>query len=219
MCRTTYRLTLIWVVPLLILSAPLPAYGLITDQSSGQSKCTLTSAESPAIRGIKLGMNVEQVLTTFPGSSEKPEIKRALAEAGGTPHYGVARLNFQPFSYPSSVREKFAGIDSYSVTLFDNHVTEIRVRYNGQGSYPRGPFWVNVDDFVTKLSEAFNLPPVKDWVQKNSDERDMKCADFTIEASTSGGAGAVALHDRTYIEKVKKRAAAEAERLRREFKP
>jgi len=206
------------ILCLIVAVASLTAFSQATTQPSGQSKCTLTSNQSPTIRGIRLGSSTEQVLTLFPGSREKPDVKSALEATERSPNYGVVRLSFQPFYYPSPAKEAFAGIDFYSVTLFDDRVTEISVRYNGSGSYPKGPFWRSVDDFIAKLSGAYNLPNAKDW-EGTSDTRSLRCADFVIVASTSSGAGTVEVHNRSYTEKVKERAVTEEEKMRREFKP
>lgn len=210
-----YKLSILLFI---IAALSLTALSQAPNQLSNQTKCSLTISQSPEIRGIRLGLNSEQVLSLFPGSSEKGETKRALAEAGNAPNYGVARLYFQPFMYPSPAKEAFAGIESYSITLFDGRVTEIHVRYSGTSSIPKGPFWRNVDDFIARLSRAYNLPDAKDW-EGSSDTKTLKCADFVIEASTSSGAGMVELHNKAYVEKVRERSAAEEERVRHEFKP
>jgi hypothetical protein len=169
---------------------------------------------APKASILSLGMSTQEVLATFPGSTENPEIRGQIAAAGDAPNFGVARLFFQPWTFLSPTKERFAGIDSCSVTLFDGRVAEMSVQYSG----PTGPFWEDVDDFIAKLSATFNLPDPKDWVQ-HSGGKVLKCVDFEIEASTPNGRGEVLLHNRTYKEKVQERAAADRERLRREFKP
>ena len=42
------------------------------------SPCTLTMAQSPAIRDVRLGMSARELFALFPGSAEKDEIKAAL---------------------------------------------------------------------------------------------------------------------------------------------
>jgi hypothetical protein len=91
------------------------------------SKCSLTAAQAPAIRGIKLGMSAEEIVSIFPGSSQRPEIKMALESSEGYPNYGVARLYFQLPTYPTVAKGRFAGIDGISVTLFDGRVAELQV--------------------------------------------------------------------------------------------
>ena len=201
--------------------ALVPSFGTVHAQAPDQQRCTLTVDQSPAVRGIRLGMVTEQVFALFPGSSERPETKNAIASAGGHPNYGVVGLYFQPFTYPSAAMERFSGIESISITLFDGRVTDMRVVYAGSSSYPRGPAWSNVDDFIAKLSEAFALPGAKDWLQLSESTKTLKCNGFDLEASTRGATGSIALRDNAvaYQDIVRQRAAADEEKMRREFKP
>lgn len=204
------------VTALMTMLAGFPAFS----QTSSQPKCTLTLNRSPVIRGLSLGMSTQEVLATFPGSTENPEIRGQIGAAGDAPNFGVARLGFQPWTLLSPTKERFAGIDSCWVTLFDGRVVEMSAQYSGPTSRPsRGPFWEDVEDFIAKLSATFSLPDPKDWV-RHSSGKVLKCVDFEIEASTpTNGAGQVLIHNRAYKEKVQERAAADREKLRREFKP
>lgn len=180
----------------------------------------MTADQSPALRGIRLGLNANEVFALFPDSSENKN-KNAVASAEGRPHYGVARLFFQPPFPPSPAKERFAGIDSIQVTLFDDSVTELAIAYAGADSYPaRGPVWHNVDDFITKLSEAFALPPAKDWVERSQSAKTLQCTGFNFGASIANGTGSISLRSTiVYEDTVRKRALADEERRRREFKP
>jgi hypothetical protein len=126
----------------------------------------------------------------------------------------------RPF-LPSPARERFAGIDSIQTTLFDGSVTELQIRYVGSNSLPaKGPFWRNVDDFITKLSEALALPAAIEWLERNQMTKALPCTGFTVDASTVNGTGVVSLRAATsYENTVRQRALADQERRRREFKP
>ena len=52
----------------MLMSAVFPAFSQSPNQTSSQPKCTLTLSQAPAIRGLRLGMNSEEVLTIFPES-------------------------------------------------------------------------------------------------------------------------------------------------------
>jgi hypothetical protein len=186
-------------------------------QTSNQSTCNLTITQSPTVRGIRLGMSAEEVFALFPGSAERMDYKNAMLSAQVPPNYGVARLYFQPAAYPSPAKDRFSGIDSISITLFDGRATEITVTYTG---YPKGPSWLNVDDFITKLSDAFALPGAKDWLQSGGDQssKTLKCSGFEIRASDLRN-GSMSLSNNSYTETVRQRAVADEERKRREFKP
>lgn len=209
----TTLFTLVWFL--------VSAVGMPGRDSPDQSRCTLTLARSPAIRGIQLGMNSDQVFAPLVFALH-PEIieqnKKAVASAAGAPSYGVASLYFQPpFFLPSPAKERFAGIDSIQITFFDGSVTELRITYL---SSTKGPFWRNVDEFITKLSEAFALPPAKEWLERSPLIKTLQCSGFTLDASVSGGTGSIALRATTaYEDTVRQRALADQERRRLEFKP
>lgn len=188
-------------------------------QLPSQSKCTLTLSQSPAIRGFKLGMTAEQLLSLLPEVFNGQSFKQALETAQGYPKYGVVGWNFQPESYPPAIKDRFAGIDSISITLFDGRLAEMHVIYRGPYSFPIGPKWLSIDDFIAKLSQGFALPGAKDWLETSQFSKILKCSGLEIEASTLNRQGAISLRGNTYRETVRERAAADDERRRSEFKP
>jgi hypothetical protein len=190
------------------------AFAQTPGQPSGQSSCTLS--ESPAIRGLKLGMNTEQVLALFPGSSQSQEFKNRIANAQGYPNYGFALIGFSG----RQNADMFAGIDNISVELFDDRVVHLAVNYAGPNSYPRGANWSNLDGFIAKLSEAFRLPNASAWLQTSATSKALKCGEIEIVASNDTNAGAISLRSTTnYSDIAKARRAADEEKLRRTFKP
>jgi hypothetical protein len=200
----------------LVLLALAPAQSQETPKPQNTPRCSLTSAQAPTIRGsVKLGMSMQELLSVFPGKNEV--IKHALDRSEGFPNFGVARLNI----YTTNDEDRFAGIESIDATVFDGRVAEIRVSYL---TYPRGPQWLKVDDFIAKLSEAFTLQAAEDWGfsgDTNFDSKTLTCSGWEIEATIfhGGGAGSFKLRNSVYNSVVKERAAADAERKRREFRP
>ena len=164
-------------------------------------------------------MTAEEVFSHFPGSNEDSFNKRAVESAARPPNYGLARIGFQRSLYPSPANEKLTGVDSISMTLFDDHVTDLHVQYAGPGSYSRGPSWPNIDDFIAKLSEAFGLPEPKYWMDKGPLSKAINCSGFEIEATDVNGQGSVRIHNDAYLNTVRQRAMADEETRRREFKP
>jgi hypothetical protein len=206
-------LTLLAVV---FLSAAVSAQ--TADQPSSQPECTLTLATSPAIRGLKLGMSTEQLLALFPGSNQNVVIKGAIDNAQGYPNYGIARVSFTQPEYPAVFKDRFAGVDSIQVVLFDGQASNIRVSYAGLFSRPRGPYWPNVEAFIAKLTEAFILPDVRAWVSTSLKSKALKCSGFEIHASSENSAE-VSLFNIQYEKTAQQRATADEEKRRREFKP
>ena len=192
-----------------------PVVDVRNGQASIQSPCLMNAAAAPVVRGLRLGMTAEELSTFFPGLSPR----NLVASAQREPNYGVGRLFFQSDSL--SPLSRFTGIDSISIVLFDDQVTEITVNYAGANSYPvKGPFWRNVDDFIAKLSEAFGLPLAREWLDVNMYAKTLKCSGFTLDASAVNGTGSITLRGTTaYEETVRQRGLADQERRRREFKP
>lgn len=207
------------LVTLLIVSGLVPGLGPSSGTRPDQAKCTLTTEKSPTLRGMRLGMAAEQLYTLFPEGTLN---KKAVVAAEGYPNYGVAKLFFQPFtSTLASQMERFAGIDSIQIALFDGRVTELRLDYAGQNSQPvRGPVWGNVDDFIAKLSETLALPKANDWLERSRSSKTLQCTGFIVAASIDEGKASVSLRATSdYQDTVRQRASSDEERRRREFKP
>ena len=203
---------------LLLLFVAVTASGQTAGQPQSQPKCTLTLAESPAIRGLKLGMNTEQLLSLFPGSRQSTEVKSAIDRAEASPNYGIARLYFDRSGTSGAFGDSFNGVDSVSVQLFDGQLAQFDVTYAGPQSRPRGPSWPNVAAFVARLSEAFTLPDTRAWIDNSADQKTLKCSGFEIRAYNQTR-GSISLFNTQYVNTVRQRAEADEERRRREFKP
>lgn len=153
----------------------------------------------------------------FPGSAEKDEIKSAIAKAEGYPNFGIVSIFVGPREY--STKDRFAGIADFRFVFFDGRVDQYEVEYE---SPPDGPTWRRVDDWVTKLVDAFALPAATDWTvdQNISSRKSLKCDGFQLQASNMNLRGnlTVSTLDPPYKKQQERRAAFE-EKIRREFKP
>jgi hypothetical protein len=189
----------------------LSAYGQAQTALPGVSPCTLDVAQAPAIRGVKLGMTVDELLAVFPGSAENQQIKRSLAEAEGNPRFGAAFFSISPTG------ERFAGISNYAVQAFDRRIVGLYVAYEGP---PNGPRWTNVDDLAEKFVESFKLPSTANWLLDRSDiRRGLQCHGFQVFALISGDRATLMLVEPEWMQTQKTRLAAYEEQKRREFKP
>src|SRR5438105_6994599 len=90
----------------------IPAYLTVTSQPA-QSRCSLTEASAPSVRGLRLGMTAEQVIALFPNSPKNKETKAMLDKARSTTGSETAYLSFD--SSASANKEKFAEVGSISV--------------------------------------------------------------------------------------------------------
>lgn len=188
-------------------------------QALDQSKCVFNVDQSPSIRGLRLGMPVDELFAVFP----EERFNRNALMSQDDPNFGVGRLPLYVSSLSSQqTRERFDGIQLINIVLFDGRLAELDVNYTGPNSRPKkGPNWRGVDEFVTILSEALRLPPAKDWVDRGQLSKTLRCTGFVLTASVDNdGSGSIALRIATaYEDTVRQRILADQERRRREFRP
>lgn len=178
------------------------------------SRCMLTVAQSPAIRGIRLGMSADQLLGFFPGSRDNPDVKFRLASAKQPPDYGLAVLNFISVDYKSN--PLFANVHGFEIQIFDERVVDAGVSY-------AGPRWNSVDEMVAKVAEALHLPGSRNWMPNPNlpDTKTLKCDGFdvTVTGYRQGCCSNIHLRIPNVYQQVRDRQAAAEEKARREFKP
>lgn len=192
--------------------------GQTQDQTKTVSKCELTATQAPALRGIRLQMSADELLALFPGSSDDSNIKGRLDYAVKAPFYGVADISFQPDKY--TTKAQFEGINDINVRLFDNRVTQIYVSY-GNGDAPP---WNHVDEMIMRVSEAFRLPSVENWLPVSStDSKTLQCSGFTVQVyairQENACCSSLNLKMQGIEEKVTERKKATIEKAKRDFKP
>jgi hypothetical protein len=175
-----------------------------TGDSHGQDepRCALTLAQAPDLRGLKLGMTVEQMLALFPGSREDNEIRTVLSRPANP--FGVTNLIIRPEKYSS--KSKFAGIRQINIAFLDGRLSNLYAGYNG-------PEWKHVDEFVTKFAEGTRLPAADAWeayVGMDTQLKTLKCKEFEISIFAGGQGGDVnyvKLQDTPAQQKLKERRA------------
>lgn len=190
----------------------IPAYGRAIDPQPAQSRCSLTEANSPDVRGVRLGMSLDQLLVLFPGSSKRKEMKEAIERAKAAAGSEAVYLTFDPAMDASG--DRFDGVDSVSAGIYKGRVMDINVLYVG-------PTWRTIDEWVAKLSEAYHLPGVQEWVTgpNETPNRILKCGGIEIEAAIQGGGGSIRVRNPEPLKGTQERTVAEEERRRRTFKP
>lgn len=189
-----------------------------SQQTAVQSnQCSLKLAQSPAVRGIKLGMNLNEVLALFPGSREDNYIKNEISNVGfysgveTLPRFGVLNFSVAPAQY--STKERFTGIELLSFTFLDDRLAVYSVQYSR-------PPWPKLDEFVDKVAGAFHLPAADKWTSENAFRKNLECDDFKLQAFTRDGSAGLILRtgDDPLVTQRERRAASEAQ-ARREFMP
>lgn len=178
--------------------------------ASASSRCSLKPAQAPEIRGIRLGMSAEQLLSLFPESSNQQSITAAIRNSKSVESYGVSRFELRPeYATPNP---RFEGVNYIHVELLDTRITSFQIEYKGFE-------WETVSQFVGRLSEGLRLP-IESW-DSGASSSHMTCDGFRIDAYANRGStqSIVRVVDTSTPQIVEDRRAAAREKVRQTFKP
>ena len=177
--------------------------------ASGASECKLKLAQAPVIRGIHLGMTVNEVLAVFPGSEKNVDLRQRLSQ----PRLGLSFANVNPSNYAS--KEKFVGVRNVHFGFLDGELNSFTVWYDG-------PEWKTIDQFASKVAEAFNLPGGEFW-EAGSSLKTLTCDGFAIRVHWMPDSGSNTIFVRNLQKDankiVRERDEALKDEARRAFKP
>ena len=188
------------------------AYARVTGRQPAQPKCRMTEADSPSVRGIRLGMTVDQVLALFPAGLKRKDVRDAVEKAKAAKSSETVYISFNPAT--DSGNQQFADVAEVSVGTYKGRVVDFSVLYIG-------PAWTSIDDWIGKLSEAFNLPSARDWVAgpDETPNKVLKCGGIEIEGAIQGGGGSIRIRNTEYLKGMEEHANAQEEKKKRAFKP
>jgi hypothetical protein len=177
---------------------------------TAQDRCNIDLSIAPDIRGIRLGLKIEEVKAMFPDSlafklAPQPDEANVIDSAD------LTLLDWY------QKREKFTGVESISLIFVDGRIVKIGALYDKTADWP------NVDSFSAQLSKSLALPGWAWRVPKNADPkiaRVMDCDGFRVIAVAQPGSRAVlGLVDTAAEKMIEKRRADIAEKKRQSFKP
>jgi hypothetical protein len=167
------------------------------------SDCKLTKAQAPVIRGLRLGLTVNQVLALFPGAERDERLKQQLRN-----RFGFQSLSIVPHEYV--VGDRFLGVKSISFAFLDDHLTYYSLNYNG-------PEWKDTAQFASRVAEVLRLPNVESWKNVDGNNLGLVCNGFQLTVTPN----VINLKDlQTDVNRVvRERAEVPKEEARRNFKP
>jgi hypothetical protein len=180
---------------------PAPAQVVIPGAAGRRAASQMTVAQSPALRGLRLGMTIEQVLALFPGIKNDAEISASLSRPASP--LGVQSFVINPGKYST---ERFNGVSQIAFTLLDGRVSTLSISYDG-------PVWEHVDGFVARVSGETKLPGADSWdsyAGMDSQLKTLKCKDFEVSVFAGGNnlnVNYVQISDMTAQQKIKERRA------------
>jgi hypothetical protein len=156
---------------------------LVNSAMQEKSSCSLSVSQAPVIKGLKLGMLRDEVLSLFPGSREDPELSRQLSAPANK--FGSSSFTIKPSKHESG--EKFADVSQIVFSLLDGRVWKIYWGFNG-------PAWPHVDKFVEKFVEGTGLPALDHWqayVGMDNQLKTLTCVDFDVQVFAGGKGGSL----------------------------
>lgn len=175
--------------------------------------CKLTLAQAPVIRGLRLGMTSDELFAIFP-ANEREEFDRAqlLKKAELPPSYGHASFQFETSRY--ATKDRFTGIDSLYIQLFDRKVVFIRASYSNTPQFDRTAQLMEI------ITRQYGLPEFKDWPGYNEywNNPSLSCEGFTFQVNGLSGAVSISLTDPTYKKIIEDRGQADRVKKREGFK-
>ncbi len=198
-------------VPTLVAFVALLSGSQTPSAFSAASTCALTHEQAPEIRGIRLGMSTEQLLSLFPEDGNRQRITQAIEESKGTDNYGGGRFDLRPEK--GAPNPRLAGLNFIGVGFIDERVTSFHIAY-------AGPEWKTVDQFVAKLTESLRLPR-SSWEPVDESKQWLKCDGFRVDAYAFRGSmeSWVRVEDTSAYLVVEARRETAKEKARQAFKP
>jgi len=185
----------------------------------GGQKCELRLAQSPALRGFRLGMTMGEISSRFP--------RYEITEADSCGHRNLT-LDAAWGRLKAEARDPrdFEGVKNVRLAFLDGRLTYIRMTYDN------GTSWKGIGEYLAAVSSSLGLPA--SWYKAEgstdvSNTHMIGCDGFKVVAGFEAGSY-VELHDTAAVQsmlrrkveddaKRKREAEEEKERRRKAFRP
>lgn len=195
---------------------------------AGDKKCTYSASSLPAVRGLRLGMSVEELEARYKGLRVPLPNSNGYAEVvlfvevteskpDVSPGRGIAVIKRQSFP-------EWVGVEKMILSFVDARLSDFTILYTAGE-----PDWRSSEEFAASVTASFGIP-LKSWKKWGVYAMYLECAGFRVEAKVENYAGhnggilrvtdtsASALLQSRH-EGVRQREEEEAERRKRVFKP
>lgn len=166
-----------------------------------QPVCNLTAADSPRLRGIKLGMSSADVRDTlkieerssrvgaYVVSKETSSRERLVTKIPEKPVFVGSETRYSLFNDNSeAANPRLSGISSASIGFFDDRLFRLRFVYRNQD-----PVWNSIDEFLDFNADKLNIK--RDLWIVNQNAAAANCKDFWIYIDHSPEEIAISLFD------------------------
>ena len=138
--------------------------------------CKLTAAQALTIRGLRLGMTVDELLELFPGANPS-DLKGKVEQAKSSPSFGRSE-----YSFPGTQHKDRLESLSFHVGLFDGRVSHFQIYYKFNNRTEPELIY-NREQLIEKLSASFMLPSDAKWQEVGYAELRLVCQGFTLQVN------------------------------------
>ena len=175
--------------------------------------CKLTAAQAPTIRGLHLGMTVDELIELFPGANPN-DLKGRVEQAKSYPSFGQSVYSFRGTQH----KDRFENV-SFDVSLFDRRVRSFNIGYPFN-NYTGTGFIYNREQLLEKLNTSFSLPADMKWQGDGYPQIQLVCQDLTLKVNYQNSLY-ITVEDRPkfFDEILKQRQEEDKAKKRTEFKP
>lgn len=125
--------------------------------------CNLKVGDAPELRGLRLGMTLEQLKARF------PSMQHAVRQFGRS---AATILN----SHPEDASTGLGGVAYLSMEFLDERLTMYALQYDSSAE------WDSPDQFTARISQTLKLPNLWQTDQENHAFRVLKCEGFVVRA-------------------------------------
>jgi hypothetical protein len=145
----------------------------VTGQNRTQAQpCSMPREQAPAVRGFRLGQNVEEIITKW------PRLRYLHAKSRQIELDGAYDLPFSMYDNGRKLNlgEEMEGVDNINLFFLDDKLYYLVVMYSDYE--PQG-----INDFIQQASESLGLPALG-WRQESASSARLTCKGFELHIQT-----------------------------------
>ncbi len=175
--------------------------------------CKLTTAQAPTIRGLRLGMTVDELMALFPGANPN-ELKARIELAKGYSAFGQLSYDFVGTQHKDRLDQFY-----FRVSLFDGRINGFNIQYPFRNALFYGQIY-SKEQISEKLMKSFDLPADVKWREEGYARLYLDCQGFTIKAEYQDTINISVTDNSKEIQtQIKQRQDEDAEKKRAAFIP
>ena len=173
--------------------------------------CSMTIAQAPSFRKLRLGMNLDEVYKVLPELRADEGFQNNLKQAADSrlPQSAGVFVNSTMTTYGGS--EIVRGLRGIGLTFYEKQLCELSFEYDR-------PEWDSVDEFIERLRPVINLP---DSFQAEGDRnrKTWKCNEVGIYITISSRGGSVRFSDMNLSKRMEIKRRQIRKKEKDEFRP